>query len=113
MRRIGYLASRLEANGIFVITSFVSPYRDGRLFARKLCKRFIEVYVSTPLEVAEKRDIKGLYAKARRNEIKNFTGVSEIYETPQTPEISINTTNRAVEECVQEILNYLEDYSRK
>ena len=75
LRRIGYLASRLEAHGTFVVASFVSPYRESRDFVRSLCRRFVEVWVNTPLEECERRDPKGLYQKARRGEISRFTGL--------------------------------------
>lgn len=108
IRRVGYLASRLESNGVLVIASFVSPHRESRQFVRNLCQNFVEVYVSTPLAVAEKRDVKGLYAKARRSEILNFTGVQDQYEAPENAELVINTEGRSPEDCVQEILSYLD-----
>ena len=74
IKRVGYLASRLEAHGIFVLASFVSPYQESRNFVRSLCNNFVEIHVSTSLSVCEDRDVKGLYAKARKGEIKNFTG---------------------------------------
>lgn len=71
IRRVGYLASKLEKNGVFVVASFISPYEESRLFVRKLCRHFVEIHVSTPLAVCEARDVKGLYARARRGEIRN------------------------------------------
>jgi adenylylsulfate kinase len=104
IRRIGFLASRLAAHGITVVASFVSPYRTPREFVRGLCPGFFEVYVSTPLEECERRDVKGLYARARRGEIENFTGISDPYEPPATPELDINTTQLSVEEAVSRVL---------
>lgn len=104
IRRVGYLASRLEANGVFVVASFVSPYQDSRDFVRGLTKRFVEVYVSTPLEECERRDVKGLYARARRGEIPNFTGISDPYEPPAQPEIVIDTTRVGADDAVERIL---------
>src|SRR6266550_4396718 len=92
IRRAGYLASRLEHHGIFVIATFVSPYEASRQFVRRMCANFVEIHVATPLEVCEQRDKKGLYAKARRGEIKNFTGIDDPYEPPSNPELTIDTT---------------------
>ena len=74
LRRTGYMASRLAAHGITVVASFVSPYRSSRDFIRSVCRNFVEIYVATPLEECERRDVKGLYARARRGEISSFTG---------------------------------------
>ena len=104
IRRVGYLASRLEKNGVFVVASFISPYQETRGFVRNLCDNFIEVHLSTPLEVCEQRDTKGLYAKARKGEIKQFTGIDDPYEEPVKPEIIIDTSNISVEKAVKEVL---------
>lgn len=100
IRRIGFLASKLEQNGITVIASFISPYKEARDFVRGICSNFIEIYVATPLDVCEKRDVKGLYAKARAGEIKQFTGIDDPYEEPENPEIKIDTTNLSIDEAV-------------
>ena len=92
IKRVGYLASKLEKNGVFVVASFVSPYRESRDFVRTLCKNFVEVHVATPLTVCEQRDVKGLYAKARRGEIQNFTGIDDPFEPPLQPDVVIDTT---------------------
>lgn len=92
LKRTGYMASRLAHHDVIVLASFVSPYRESREFARQLCPSFIEVYVSTPIEVCERRDVKGLYAKARRGELKNLTGIDDPYEPPVAPEVSLDTT---------------------
>lgn len=109
IRRVGFLASRLEHNGVFVVASFVSPYRESRDFVRQLCTEFIEVHVATPIEECERRDVKGLYAKARRGEIKNFTGVDDPYEAPVSPELVIDTSQLSVEEAGARVLNLLRD----
>jgi adenylylsulfate kinase len=91
IKRIGYLASRLERHGVVVVASFVSPFEDGRAFARNLCETFIEVYVATPLAECERRDPKGHYRRARKGEILEFTGVDSPYEEPTRAEICIDT----------------------
>jgi adenylylsulfate kinase len=106
-RRIGFLASRLEHHGVVVVASFVSPYRESRLFARSLAQRFIEVHVATPLEECERRDAKGLYARARRGEIKGFTGIDDPYEPPLNPELTIDTNTASVEDASRRILEWL------
>jgi adenylylsulfate kinase len=90
VRRVGYLASRLEKNGVFVVASFVSPHEEPRRFVRELCDEFIEVWVNTPLEECERRDEKGLYARARRGEIRNVAGLDEPYEPPGHPDLTID-----------------------
>lgn len=107
IRRVGYLASKLEGNGIFVVASFVSPYQDSRDFVRSLCKNFIEIYVSTPVEVCEQRDPKGLYARARRGEIQNFTGIDDPYESPTSAEVTVDTTNLTVAEAATKVLSHM------
>ncbi len=104
IRRVGYLASRLEKNGVFVVASLVSPYQDSRDFVRGLCDRFLEVYVATPLEECERRDVKGLYAKARRGEIANFTGIDDPYEQPSAPELTVDTSGLSVEQAGRQVL---------
>lgn len=108
VRRVGYLASRLEQNGVFVVASLVSPYEESRRFVRTLCKNFVEVYVSTPLAECERRDVKGLYAKARAGEIQNFTGVSDPYEPPTAPEVTVDTSGQTLEQSVQLVMKQLE-----
>jgi adenylylsulfate kinase len=108
VRRVGFLASRLEQHGVFVVASFVSPYRDSREFVRGLCTSFVEVHVSTSLEECERRDVKGLYAKARRGELRNFTGIDDPYEPPEHPELTVETSRVSVEEAGSAVLHYLE-----
>ncbi|MFL5404177.1 MAG: adenylyl-sulfate kinase [Gemmatimonadales bacterium] len=104
LRRTGYAASRLAAHGITVVASFVSPYRESREFVRKLCRGFIEIYVATSLEECERRDVKGLYARARKGEIRNFTGIDDPYEAPEHPELTLDTSALSVEQCVSKVL---------
>lgn len=107
LRRIGYLASRLAAHGVFVVASFVSSYEDSRRFIRELCPSFLEVYVNTPLEECERRDPKGMYAKARRGEITRFTGVSDPFEPPTAPEVTIDTSRISLESAGSQVLEAL------
>jgi adenylylsulfate kinase len=104
LRRAGYMASRLAAHGVTVVASFVSPYRESRDLIRKLCRRFVEIYVATPLEECERRDVKGLYARARRGEISNFTGIDDPYEPPEHPELTLETLELTVDQCVAKVL---------
>src|SRR3954464_15092174 len=109
IRRIAFVADLLSRNDVPVITAAISPYREIRDEARKrMGERFIEVYAQAPLEVCEERDVKGLYAKARAGEIKEFTGISDPYEPPENPEILIETDKQSPEESAQQILDYLE-----
>ncbi len=108
VKKIGFVASLLQKHGVFVVASFISPYQDARDFVRDMCEDFTEVYISTPLEECERRDVKGLYEKARKGEIDNFTGISDPYEEPEDPELDIDTTNISVEEAVQQVFDYLE-----
>ena len=104
LRRTGYMASRLAAHGVTVVASFVSPYRDSREFVRRLCPDFFEIYVATPLEECERRDVKGLYARARRGQIQNFTGIDDPYEPPESPELTLDTRTLSVDECTAKVL---------
>jgi len=108
--RVGRLASLHERKGICSIASLIAPYRASRDLVRALCKNYIEVFVSTPLEVCEQRDVKGLYAAARRGEIKGFTGIDDPYEKPEKPEIEIDTSKLSLDESVSKIMVFLEDY---
>jgi adenylylsulfate kinase len=109
LRRTGYMASRLAAHGVTVVASFVSPYRESRDFIRRLCPNFREIYVATPLEECERRDVKGLYARARRGEIRNFTGIDDPFEPPERPELTLDTRALNVEQCVQKVLALVQD----
>ncbi|HET8622443.1 MAG TPA: bifunctional sulfate adenylyltransferase/adenylylsulfate kinase [Gemmatimonadales bacterium] len=109
IRRIGFVASEVVRHGGLVITAAVSPYRSTRDEARALvgADRFVEVFVDTPLEECERRDVKGIYAQARRGAIKNFTGISDPYEPPLRPEITLSTTDATAEANARRILDYL------
>ena len=108
IKRVGYLASKLEQNGVFVVASFVSPYRESRDFVRSLCKNFVEVHVATPLAVCEQRDVKGLYAKARRGEIQNFTGIDDPFEPPLNPDLVVDTTKMPIEKAGKLVVDILQ-----
>jgi adenylylsulfate kinase len=105
LRRTGYMASRLAAHGVTVVASFVSPYRESRDFIRRLCPNFAEIYVATPLEECERRDVKGLYARARRGELRNFTGIDDPYEPPEHPELMLDTRTATIDESVAQVLD--------
>ena len=109
IRRIGEMARLFADTGVICITAFISPYRADRDLARQIVPpgKFIEVYLNTPLEVCEQRDAKGLYARARTGEIKEFTGVSAPYESPLRPEIELRTNELSVAESVAIILERL------
>jgi len=110
IRRIAFVANLLSRNGVPVITAAISPYRAIRDEARQMMDdRFVEVYVKASIEACEERDVKGLYAKARSGEIKEFTGVSDPYEEPENPEIVVETEKQSPEESAQQILAYLEE----
>jgi adenylylsulfate kinase len=109
IRRIAFVANMLSRNGVPVITAAISPYREIRDEARQMMDgRFIEVYVKASVEACEKRDVKGLYAKARSGEIKEFTGVSDPYEEPENAEIVVETESQSPEESAKQIVDYLE-----
>src|SRR5690349_5336103 len=109
IRRIGFVAAEIVKHHGTVICAAVSPYRATRNDVRNTvgAQRFIEVFVDTPLEECERRDVKGMYQKARRGEIKNFTGIDDPYEAPVQPEIVIDTVSRSAEENARVIIGYL------
>ena len=111
IRRIGYVAGEIVRHGGLVICAAVSPYIATRNEARDMCgsDRFVEVFVDTPLEVAESRDVKGMYAKARRGEIKGFTGIDDPYEPPPSPEITLDTVSNSAEDNARSIISHLVD----
>jgi len=107
IRRIGYVANLLARNGVCSMTAAISPYRDIRREVRGMATNFVEVFVEAPLEVVEERDTKGLYKKARAGIIKNFTGISDPYEDPENPEVTVHTGNQTIEESAQSVMDYL------
>jgi len=113
IRQVGFLASRLQRHRVAVVVSLVSPYLQSRTFVRHLCREFLEVYVSTPLHVCEARDAKGLYARARRGELRQFTGFDDPYEPPVNPEVVIDTSVIAVEEATRRIMREIARRSRR
>lgn len=112
IRRIGEVSKLFVDSGLIVLTAFISPFKSDRQIARSLVQydEFIEVFVDTPLDVCESRDPKGLYKKAREGAIKNFTGISSPYESPEEPQIHIKTDKCSVRECTDIIINYLIKY---
>ncbi len=111
IRRVGELSKLMIDAGLLVMTAFISPFTADREMVRNLVQQheFIEIYMDTPLKVCEQRDPKGLYKKARNGEIKNFTGISSDYESPELPEIVISTVELSIEECADKIINYLKE----
>lgn len=107
IRRIVYVAKLLSRNGVNVIVSAITPYRAMRQHAREQLPGFVEVFVDCSLEECERRDVKGLYAKARRNEIAAFTGISDPYERPENPEIVIDTVKASVKDNAEAITRWL------
>ena len=112
IRRIAEVSKLMNDAGIIVLTSFISPFRLDRRNAKDIigADSFIEVYISTPLEECEKRDVKGLYKKARSGDIPNFSGISSPYEAPENPQIEIDTTGKSLEDAVNYIMGQLEQY---
>lgn len=110
IERVSFVAKLLSRNGVAVISSFISPYREARGNVRQESTNFIEVYVNAPIEVCASRDVKGLYAKAFAGEIKGFTGVDDPYEAPDSPEVTVYTDRETVDESVAKILQYLETH---
>lgn len=110
IRRIGEVAKLFVDSGNIVLTAFISPFLSDRQQVRELMKdgHFLEVYIDTPLDICEQRDPKGLYKKARAGEIKNFTGIDSSYEPPVRPEIHIETANKSVEQCAQDVVRELQ-----
>ena len=108
IRRIAEVARLFVDAGMIVGTAFISPFIADRAMARELVgSAFIEVFIDTPLDVCEQRDPKGLYVKARAGEIKHFTGIDSTYEAPQTPDIHIQTAGHSVDDCAEQIVEYL------
>jgi adenylyl-sulfate kinase len=109
IRRIGWVAEVLTRNGVCVLASAISPYRDIRDEVRKNVGNFVEVYVSCSLEELTRRDVKGLYEKAIKGEIKNFTGVSDPYEAPDNPDVQVDSEKEDLAESVAKVMKKLEE----
>ncbi|MGH1461560.1 MAG: sulfate adenylyltransferase subunit CysN [Neptuniibacter sp.] len=109
IRRIAEVAGLMIDAGLIVITAFISPFRSERQMARELVGEgeFVEIFVNTPLDIAEQRDVKGLYRKARRGELKNFTGIDSPYEAPEKPECDLRTAGYSAEECADQVVAFL------
>ena len=114
-RRVAHLTKLLLKHDVSVLVSLISPFNENREDARKIIgdSKFIETYIKCPLSVCEERDVKGMYKKARLNEISNFTGVNDDYDIPDNPDLIINTENNSLNECVDQITEYLDDYKSK
>ncbi|WP_022950094.1 adenylyl-sulfate kinase [Methylohalobius crimeensis] len=114
IRRIGEMSKLFIDAGVIALTAFISPFRRDREMVRSLVDEgdFIEIYCAAPLKVCEQRDVKGLYEKARRGEIKNFTGISSPYEPPENPEIMVESGSDSLDTCARKILDYLERHDK-
>jgi len=112
IRRIGEVSKLMMEAGVIVLTAFISPFTKDRRIVRELVAEgeFIEVFCDAPLEVCESRDVKGLYKKARSGEIPEFTGISSPYETPETPELYLQTNILSIDECLEKLIHYLKEH---
>ena len=112
IRRIGEVSKLMLNAGVVVMTAFISPFRKDRQIVRELVQKgdFIEIYCQSSLEVCEQRDPKGLYKKARAGTIPEFTGITSPYEEPESPELTVATGTRSLEECVAQVMQVLKDY---
>jgi len=111
IRRIGEVAKLFVDAGIVAVTAFISPYKKDRDIVRRSVDKdeFVETFVKCPLDVCERRDVKGLYKKAKKGEVKSFTGIDDIYEEPENPEIVLETNKMDITEAVNTILKYLQE----
>jgi len=109
IRRIGNVAKLFLEGGTIVLTAFISPFKKDRAIVRNMVQHgdFVEIYCNTPIEVCEQRDVKGLYSKARKGEIKEFTGISSPYEKPTKPDITVLTGKDSIDDCVEQIIKFL------
>ena len=108
IRRIAHVSALMKDAGLVVLSAFVSPYQKDRDFVRECTQgHFSEIFISTPLEVCEQRDVKGLYAKARAGEISNFTGISAPFEEPTSPELNVPTHQMSIEEATAMVVDYI------
>jgi len=109
IKRVTYVAKLLTRNDVAVLATFVSPYRERRAKTREEIGDFVEIYTRCPVEICIERDDKGMYKKAIAGEITNFTGIDDPYEEPEGPELILDTDKMSVEECVQKVLDKLEE----
>lgn len=109
IRRVGETAKLFLEAGVITLTAFISPFRSDRERVRSILPHgdYLEIFCNCPLEICEKRDVKGLYKKARLGEIKNFTGISSPYEKPDAPDLLVDTYSSSIEECVDKVLQLL------
>ena len=109
IRRVAEVAKLMADAGLIVLVSFISPFRSERRMARDMLEEgeFVEVFMDTPLEVCEERDPKGLYKRARAGEIKNFTGIDSLYETPENPEVTLKSHQHGVEDLADQVIDFL------
>ncbi len=114
IRRVAEVAKLFADTGVLTIAAFITPTNDLRSMAREIIgkERFLEVFVSTPIAVCQQRDVKGLYAKALRGELKDFTGISAPFEEPAHPALTIDTSHTSADEAVEELLNLISEYER-
>ncbi len=109
VKRIGYVSKLLSRNGVIVIVASISPYRDVRNSVKESVTNFVEIYCDCPIEDLKIRDPKGLYKKVESGEIKNFTGISDPYEPPISPDVHLYTNNETVEESIDKIISYIKE----
>jgi adenylylsulfate kinase len=109
IRRLGFLAGMLTREGIITLVAAISPYRDVREEVRRELGNFVEIYVNAPVEICERRDVKGLYRKARAGELKAFTGLDDPYEAPVAPEIECRTHLETLPESVDKVLRFVDE----
>lgn len=107
IRRMVYVSKLLSRNGVTVLVSAITPYQEMRDYARSELPGYVEVFVDCPLTECERRDVKGLYAKARETKLANFTGISDPYELPETPDLTVRTELESLENNVELIVSYL------
>jgi len=110
IRRIGEVTNLMADAGLIVLSAFISPFREDRERVRCIvgAENFVEVYVDCPVEVCEQRDVKGLYARARKGQISNFTGISSPFEVPENPDVHIHSAEETLEESLQKLILYIE-----
>ena len=108
VRQTGRAAADLESRGVVAVAALISPNAEARSYVRGLCRNFIEIHVSTPLEVCRQRDTKGLYTRAAQGELKGLTGVDDPYEPPSAPELAVDTSRAGVDEAAAAVISLVE-----